>query len=74
MPLVTTVEPDGDALRDRRERRGLTQQQLGDLAQCSGSYVSAIERGRDKRVGRTVVSRLAMAMESELEDLIKKAA
>ena len=36
----------GEAIRLFRKRRGLTQQQVADLAGCSIMYVSALERGK----------------------------
>ncbi len=36
----------GEAIRLFRKRRGLTQQQVADLAECSLMYVSNLERGK----------------------------
>ena len=36
----------GQAIRFFRKRRGLTQQQVADLAGCSLMYVSNLERGK----------------------------
>lgn len=36
----------GEAIRLFRKRRGLTQQQVADLAGCSLMYVSNLERGK----------------------------
>ena len=37
----------GEAVRRFRKLRGLTQQQLADLAECSIMYVSQLERGKE---------------------------
>ena len=36
----------GEAIRFFRKRRGLTQQQVADIAGCSLMYVSNLERGK----------------------------
>ena len=36
----------GEAIRRFRKRRGLTQQQVADMAGCSLMYVSNLERGK----------------------------
>lgn len=36
----------GEAVRRFRKRRGLTQQQVADMAGCSLMYVSNLERGK----------------------------
>jgi len=37
----------GEAIRRFRKLRGLTQQELADLAGCSIMYVSQLERGKE---------------------------
>jgi predicted transcriptional regulator len=71
MPVVTMVEPDGPALRERRESLGLTQQALGDQAGCSRAYVCAIEAGKLAKVSKLIVGRLARALEDSPEKFIK---
>lgn len=41
------VSQFGEAIRRFRKLRGLTQQQLADLAGCSIMYVSMLERGKE---------------------------
>jgi transcriptional regulator with XRE-family HTH domain len=69
MPQVTMVEPNGPAIKDRRESLGLSQEGLGDLAGCSRAYVCAIENG--KEVSKLIIGRLARALESKPEEFIK---
>jgi transcriptional regulator with XRE-family HTH domain len=44
----------GRNLRNRREKRGLTQEKLGELAELDPTYISGIERGIRNLLGRTV--------------------
>ena len=46
--FVNLEGPDqfGEAIRLFRKKRGLTQQQVADLAGCSLMYVSNLERGK----------------------------
>lgn len=37
----------GEAIRKFRKLRGLTQQEVADLASCSIMYVSMLERGKE---------------------------
>ena len=53
-------------LRQRRQRLGLTQQSLADLAGASRSMVRMLEAGYEPRRGSAVAGRLAAAL-SELE-------
>ena len=43
---LTGPEQFGAAIRSFRKRRGLTQQEVADLAGCSIMYVSMLERGK----------------------------
>jgi transcriptional regulator with XRE-family HTH domain len=72
MPQVTTVEPDGPAIRDRRESLGLTQHALGKAAGCSRAYVCAIENGKwTGGVSKMVIGRIARVLEADPRELIK---
>ena len=71
MPQVATVEPNGLAIRDRRESLGLTQVALGKRAGCSRAYVNAIEGGKWPKVSKLVIGRLARALEGKPEEFIK---
>jgi transcriptional regulator with XRE-family HTH domain len=72
MPQVTTVEPDGPAIRDRRESLGLTQDALGKAAGCSRAYVCALENGKQTDgVSKMVIGRIARVLEADLREFIK---
>jgi len=44
----------GCNLRNRREKRGLTQEKLGELAELDPTYIKGIERGETDRIWRMV--------------------
>jgi transcriptional regulator with XRE-family HTH domain len=71
MPQVTTVEPDGPAIRDRRVYLGLTQRALSNAAGCSRAYVCAIENGKWPTVSKLVIGRIARVLETTPEQFIK---
>lgn len=58
----------GRRLRTLREAKGLTQQQLGELADLSFKYVGSVERGQENP-SLKVISKLAVALEVELDQL-----
>jgi transcriptional regulator with XRE-family HTH domain len=58
MPQTTTVEVDGDAIRDRRLRAGLDTKQLADAMGISADYLRRLETGRRRRLGTAKYARL----------------
>lgn len=58
----------GQAIRQLREGRGMTQEQLGHAAGVNLSQVSQLERGVSNPRWGTVV-RLAQGLEVEIEDV-----
>lgn len=67
--VVDALLEGQNPLRVWREYRGLTQQQLAAKAGISKPYLSQLEAG--KRTGTTkVLSRLAAALNLELDDLV----
>ena len=71
MPQVTMVEPNGPAIKDRRESLGLSQRALGTRAGCSRAYVCAIERGKWPAVSKLIIGRIARALEVSPEEFIR---
>jgi DNA-binding XRE family transcriptional regulator len=57
-------------LRQARQRSGLTQRELGELAGVSKGTIFELEVGRRGAYPRTV-RRLAKALDTEVEDLMK---
>lgn len=51
----------GSALRDARKRRGLSQEELADIARLQRTYVNEVERGRRNPTLLTI-TRLAGAI------------
>jgi len=46
-----------------RKKRGLSQQELANLAEVSRNYISMIERGEAKNVSEEIIRRLAGSLE-----------
>jgi transcriptional regulator with XRE-family HTH domain len=59
----------GQKVKSLRERRGLTQERLAELAELSPTYISHIERG-SKNVSLNALMRLADALEVPVERLL----
>ena len=62
----------GEKLRDLRRQRGLSQEQLGELASMDRTYVSGCERGERNPTLETI-SRLAYALKVCPSTLIPRA-
>lgn len=62
MPPVLLIETDGVALARLRSRRGMTQDELGEAAHCTGELISAIEVGRINAAAGTL-RRIARALD-----------
>ena len=58
----------GAAIRERRKAKGMTQQQLSDLADVNRSHLSLIETGEHHPTKRTV-EEIAKALDTTLEAL-----
>ncbi len=61
----------GDNVRQLRERRGWTQDQLANASSLHVTYVSGIERGR-RNVTIDVVARLAEALRVRPAELLRE--
>ncbi|PZF81128.1 helix-turn-helix domain-containing protein [Jiangella anatolica] len=59
----------GRTVRAARERRGLSQEDLADLAGLHRTYVGAVERG-ERNVTLTTVARLALALDVAAPELL----
>lgn len=60
----------GRRIRSLRKARGLTQQQLGELADLNYKYLGAVERGEENPSVK-VLERIATALEVELIELFR---
>lgn len=56
-------------IKEIRELRGLTQQELADMIGCSGGHLSMLERGK-KRVNYDHLNRLSNALQVDPHELI----
>lgn len=80
MPRVSTVKPDGAAIRTRRELAGLTQAELAELLRRPGADLPAnrrktlsnLECGRQETASLRFIAQIAKVLEVEPEDLIKR--
>lgn len=61
----------GKNLKKYREQRGLTQQKLASLAECSRSAITEIENG-NRWVGNEMLAKLAEALGCTAADLLKE--
>jgi transcriptional regulator with XRE-family HTH domain len=62
----------GRAIRTLREARGLTQEQLADLAGVHRTYVGSVERG-ERNVTVETLLRFAQALEVRPSDILSDA-
>ena len=69
MPLETDIRVRfGRRLRELRQERGLSQEELADRAELHRTYVSSVERG-ERNVALVNVERLANALGVHIRDL-----
>lgn len=73
MALVSTVDPDGQAIRKRRERLGLTQADLARLTNRHRGTISDVERERWK-VSALLIGQIARALKADPDQFIKSEA
>jgi transcriptional regulator with XRE-family HTH domain len=60
----------GQRLREIRQKKGMTQQELADIAQMSLTYISNMEHGM-KVPSLTTIIRLAVALDCGVRDLVR---
>ncbi len=59
----------GKNIRGKRERKGISQEQLGELAKVHRTYVGMVERG-EKNITIFNLQRFAQALGVQVKDLI----
>ena len=59
--MRTPLEIFGSRLRELRERRGMTQEQLADLTETNRSYLALVELGREN-IGVLKILAIAAAL------------
>jgi transcriptional regulator with XRE-family HTH domain len=62
----------GQVVKAVRERQGISQEKLAELAEIDRTYVSMIERGK-RHPTLEVASRIAVALSMKLSEIIRKA-
>jgi transcriptional regulator with XRE-family HTH domain len=60
--MRTSLEIFGSRLRELREKRGMTQEQLADLTATNRSYLTLVELGREN-IGLQKILAIAAALE-----------
>lgn len=65
------LERFGERLRAVRQRVGVSQEALADLARLHRTYVSSVERGK-RNISLLNIERLAIALQVSLADLMPK--
>jgi transcriptional regulator with XRE-family HTH domain len=69
-PTLDVRERFGDAVRNRRDELGLTQEELAHKAGLHRTYVSDIERGA-RNVSLVSIELLAKALDVTMSDLFR---
>ena len=64
------MTPIAIRLREWREKRGLTQNELADMADTRQATVSGLETGQTQRIEFDLLQRLAKALRCKPKDLI----
>jgi transcriptional regulator with XRE-family HTH domain len=67
-PILTSQRALGGALRELRNRAGLTQKELGVRAGADDTYLSQVETGH-RDIRWSTVTRLLRALDATLTDL-----
>jgi len=68
----TISERFGQVIKAVRERQGISQEKLAELAEIDRTYVSMIERGK-RHPTLEVADRIATALEMRLSTIIRRA-
>lgn len=71
MPKVETVRQDGQKIRDRRTRAGLTIGQFAKLIDCHPEYVRQFERDLVEQISEVIYARVCNTLAAEWGDLLK---
>ena len=72
MPLETDIRVRfGRRLREIRQERGLSQEELAFRAGVHRTYVSSVERGK-RNVGLVNIERLAQALDIDIGELFSR--
>jgi len=67
--MMTNLQVLGEVVRAERERRGLSQEALADLASISRSHIGEIERG-EVNLSFAALNEIATGLSLQISDLI----
>lgn len=73
MPRVRTLIPDGDEIRARRLRLGLTAKDLADRLHRHPQTIRQLESGAIEKASEILLHQLALALGAQAEDITKTA-
>ena len=71
VPLTDPRKPLGKIIRIRREKLGLTQEQLAEKAGLHWTFISGVERGV-RNISILKLHRIAVSLGVRLRDLVEK--
>ncbi len=71
--FIPTLDPKivGDVIKNKRKRKGVSQEALSGLADIGRTHLSAIERGERKPTLETLY-RISCALDIKMSDIIKE--
>lgn len=61
----------GQVLRELREKKGLTQEDLAERAEISQAYVTSLETGAKKNPSLDILKRVAKALKVKVGELLE---
>jgi len=70
MPIVRTVQPDGDTIRALRVRRGLSLRNLGAMIGRHGQTIRNLELS-NRLASEVLINQIANALGVDVNELIK---
>jgi XRE family transcriptional regulator, master regulator for biofilm formation len=64
------IDMVGDKIKDLREQKGLTINELAHHSNVSKSYISSIERGIQKNPSIKILKKIALTLDTSLENIL----
>lgn len=67
--MASLLEKFGNRVRNEREKRGISQERLGQLAKVHRTYIGMIERG-EKNITLLNIEKVAKALNLRIRELV----
>jgi transcriptional regulator with XRE-family HTH domain len=67
--MASLLEKFGTKVRNERDKRGISQERLGQLAKVHRTYIGMIERG-EKNITLLNIEKVAKALGLKIKDLV----